>query len=85
MNSKQSKKQRIKLMLLAGQSLTQKYLNQTLDLTNSPELVRQLREEGMNIETEWKVSEKGTRFGVYKYVKPPKIDRIKTRQYMNQA
>ena len=81
MNPKQSKKQRIKLMLLAGQSLTQKYMNQVLDLTNSPELVRQLREEGMNIETEWKVSEKGTRFGVYKYVKPPKVSRIKSGEY----
>jgi len=82
---KPSKKQRLKLMLLSGKKLTQKWLNQTLDLTNSPELIRQLREEGMPIITEWRLSETGTRFGVYSYVPPKKVDRIKTRQYLQQA
>lgn len=84
MKKKQDKKQRVKLMLLAGQKLTQKYLNQILDVTNSPEIIRQLRKE-MLIETEWRVSEAGTRYGVYYYVKPKKVDRIKTREYMNQV
>lgn len=82
--TKGEKKQRVKLMLLAGQKLTQKYLNQTLDVTNSPEIIRQLRKE-MTIETEWRTSEKGTRFGVYSYIPPKKVDRIKSRAYMNQA
>lgn len=81
---KGEKKQRIKLMLLAGQKLTKKYLDQTLDVTNSAEIIRQLRRE-MTIDTEWKVSEAGTRYGVYSYVPPPKVDRIKTRAYLEQA
>jgi hypothetical protein len=61
------KKQRVKNMLLSGQKLTKKYLDQTLDVTNSAEIIRQLRKE-MPIETEWRVSENGIRYGIYQHV-----------------
>lgn len=48
------------------------------------EYVRRLRADGMNISTT-KVVEDGELFGVYKLVTKPKVDRIKTRQYMEQV
>ena len=78
------KKKRVKLMLLAGQKLSKKYLDQTLDVTNSAEIVRQLRKE-MEIITEWRVSENGIRYGIYHHPKQPKVSRIATREYLQQA
>lgn len=77
-------KERVRLMLLSGKRLTKFFLDRYLQITNSGEIVRQLRKD-MHIETVWKVSENGKRYGEYVYSPPPKIDRIKTRQYLEQA
>lgn len=84
MKDKENKTRRARLLLLTGQKFSVRELNRRLDVNNSPEIVRNLRKE-MDIRTEWKTSENGTRFGVYYYVKPPKQSRISTRQYMDQA
>lgn len=81
---KSNHRQRVKLMLLAGKTLTKRGLDRLLDCTNSAEIIRQLRKE-MDILTIWKVSKNGIRYGEYKYIAPKKVDRIKTRAYMNQV
>ena len=81
---KSNHRQRVKLMLLAGKTLTKRGLDRLLDCTNSAEIIRQLRKE-MEILTIWKVSKNGIRYGEYRYVPPKKIDRIATRQYLEQA
>lgn len=78
-------KKRIKMMLLAGKVLTKRGLDRMLDCTNSAECINQLRKEGMEISTTMKKSKNGIRYGEYKYVAPEKVDRIKTRAYMNQV
>lgn len=79
-----TKKERVRRMLLAGKRLTKRFLDRYLDVTNSAEILRQLRKD-MDIITVWKVSEKGVRYGEYVYNRPKKISRIATRQYMEQA
>ena len=81
----QNHKQRVKLMFLAGKVLTKRGLDRYLDVTNSAEIINQLRLDGMCIVTIWKKSEKGRRYGEYHFIPDPKIDRIKTRQYLQQA
>lgn len=49
------------------------------------EYVRRLRVDGMPIAMEWTTSAEGDRFGVYYLAQKPKVDRIKTRAYMNQV
>lgn len=83
-NDKPTNKERVRLMLLSGKRLTKFFLDRYLQVTNSAELVRQLRKE-MTIITVWKVSKNGKRYGEYVYSPPPKICRIKTRAYMDQA
>lgn len=78
------KKERVRRMLMAGKILTKRFLDRYLDVTNSAEIINQLRKE-MTIITVWKVSTKGVRYGEYVYRRPEKVSRIKTRQYMDQA
>lgn len=65
-------KQSIKLMLLAGRVLTKRGMDRRFDVTNSAELINQLRKEGMCIITTWKKSENGQRYGEYRYIPDPK-------------
>lgn len=74
------KKQRVKLMLLAGRKLTVKYLDSVLGVNNSPEIIRKLRAE-MTIVTEWVTPREGGRFGRYFYVPPKKESRISNQTY----
>lgn len=78
------KTQRVKNLLLQGKELSVSYLDKTLNVNNSPEIIRRLRSE-MDILTIWKKSKSGTRYGVYRMVSKPKVDRIKERIYMDQA
>lgn len=78
-------KKRIKMMLLAGKVLTKRGLDRMLDCTNSAECINQLRKEGMEISTTWKKSKNGIRYGEYRYIPAKKVDRIKSREYLNQA
>lgn len=82
--TKLNKTRNARLLLLTCKKYSVRELNQILQVNNSPEIIRNLRKE-MDIRTEWRTSENGTRYGVYYYVKPPKVDRIKTREYMNQV
>jgi hypothetical protein len=81
-----SKKQLIKLLLLSGKQPLRAELDDRYCVTNSPELIRELREEGMNIVTKRvpKKTEPGWQ-GRYSYVPKKKVDRIKTRAYMDQV
>jgi hypothetical protein len=83
---RESKKQLIKIMLLSGKTPLRAELDDKLFITNSPELISQLRKEGMPIAMDRvpKKKEPGWQ-GRYRYVPPQKVDRIKTRAYMNQA
>jgi hypothetical protein len=75
--------QRVKLMLLSGKRLTKRFLDRVLDVTNSAEIIRRLRDdEKMNIETVWKKSSKGKRYGEYVYKPDKKVNRITSRSYI---
>lgn len=83
MNAKrESKKQRIKLMLLSGKKPLRAELDKKLFVTNSPELIAQLRREGMDIKMQRvpKKTEPGWQ-GRYYYVPPKKVNRITSGQY----
>jgi hypothetical protein len=82
MKTRESKKQRIKLMLLAGKKPLRAELDTKLFVTNSPELIAQLRREGMDIKMQRvpKKTEPGWQ-GRYSYVPPKKVNRITSRQY----
>lgn len=68
-------------MFLAGRVLTKRWMDRTFDITNSAELVNQLRKEGMCITTVWKKSDNGRRYGEYHYIPDPKPEsRIKRDQ-----
>jgi hypothetical protein len=74
--------QRLKLMLLAGQVLTKRYLDRLFDVTNSAEMVNRLRKAGMNIITVMKRSKSGKIYGEYRYVPPSKQSRITNKSYL---
>jgi predicted DNA-binding ArsR family transcriptional regulator len=71
---------RVKILLLTGKKFTVRELNDLLFCNNVAETVRQLRKE-MEIVTEWRTSENGTRYGVYYHPKQVKESRIETQQY----
>lgn len=82
MKTRESKKQRIKLMLLSGKKPLRAELDKKLFVTNSPELIAQLRKEGMDIKMQRvpKKTEPGWQ-GRYSYVPPKKVNRITSGQY----
>lgn len=81
---KASKKQRVKLLLMSGKKMLRHELDKAVFVTNSPELIRQLRLEGMVIDMKRvpKKKESGWQ-GLYSWVKPKKVSKIETRAYMN--
>lgn len=81
-NGKQVKA-RLKVHLLQGKSITP---NQALRMWRTSRLatyVLRLRHEGMDIITTMK-TENGDTFAEYSLAKRPKVDRIATRQYLQQ-
>lgn len=79
---RESKKQRIKLLLMSGKKPLRAELDKKFFVTNSPELIAQLRREGMNIKMDKvpKKTEPGWQ-GRYYYVPPKKVNRITSGQY----
>lgn len=75
----------LKIWLLQGKSITHNQAQKMWGTNRLSEYIRRLRhDEGMNIVTERKI-ENGSLFGVYRLVKKEKVDRIRSREYMNQA
>jgi hypothetical protein len=72
-------------MLFAGRKLTKRGLDRRLDVTNSAEIINQLRKEGMNILTTWKKSSNGIRYGEYSYEATPTESRIENQTYREFA
>jgi hypothetical protein len=81
-----AKKQLIKIMLMSGQKPLRADLDNKYHLTNSPELIRQLKEDGMDIRMERvpKKTEPGWQ-GRYYYVPPKKESRIASGEYREFA
>lgn len=75
---------RLKVWLLQGNSITHLQALKLFKTTRLAEYIRILRREGMKIETVLE-SSRGSVYGVYRLVQKPKVDRIKTRAYMNQV
>lgn len=75
---------RLKVWLLQGNKITFPEAWRMYRTTRLSEYIRRLRVAGLNIITEM-VTENGDTFAVYYLEKKPKIDRIATRQYMEQA
>lgn len=76
---------KLKIWLLQGKSITHNQAQKMWGTNRLAEFIRRLRhDEGMNIITERKI-ENGSLFGVYRLVKKEKVDRIRSREYMNQA
>jgi predicted DNA-binding ArsR family transcriptional regulator len=71
---------RVKHLLLTGKKYTVRELNDLLYCNNVAETIRQLRKE-MEIVTEWRTSENGTRYGVYYHPKEVKQSRITNQSY----
>lgn len=70
--------------LLEGKTITHNQAQKRWGTNRLSEYIRRLREDGMKISTEM-VYENGDCYGVYKMVTKPKVDRIASRQYMEQA
>lgn len=80
---KKDVEKRLRLWLLSGKTITH---NQAQIMWGTNRLSEYIRRCRKTMEIEMTMTNlNGDVFGVYKYIKPPKIDRIKTRQYMNQA
>jgi hypothetical protein len=73
----------LKVWLLQGKSITHNEAQKLWGTNRIAEYVRRLRKEGMKIETVLE-SKDGDTYGRYRLKQSPKVDRIKTRQYMNQ-
>lgn len=74
----------LKVWLLQGKTITHNQALMMWRTNRLSEYVRRCREDGMNIKTEM-VTEGEDTYGVYSLVKKPKVDRIVTRQYMEQV
>lgn len=76
---------RLKIWLLQGKEITHNQAQKLWGTNRLSEFIRRLKvDHGMNIITERRI-ENGSMFGVYRLVKKPKVDRIRSRAYMNQA
>lgn len=76
--------QRVKLLLLSGKKLTVQQLDKKLKTNNSAEIIRRVRRD-IDVGMKWRKNRKTKkRYGVYFYIPKPKVDRIKTREYLNQ-
>lgn len=84
MTNKKNVEPRLKIWLLENKSISHNEAQKMWGTNRLAEYIRRLRNQGMNIEMKMTTSE-GDTFGVYRLVQQPKIDRIQTRQYLNQA
>ena len=75
---------KLKVWLLQGKTITHNQAQKLWGTNRLAEYIRRLRAAGMKIEMKM-TSENGDIFGVYKLITAPKVDRIKTREYLNQA
>lgn len=75
---------RLKIHLLQGKTITHNQAQKIFGTNRLAEYIRRLRRKGMEIDMTM-VSEKGDTFGVYRMVNPVRVDRIATRQYMEQV
>ena len=74
----------LKIWLLEGRQISSKMAWQRWGTSRLAEYIRRLRNDGMDIKMKM-VEEDGDRFGLYFIEQKPKIDRIATRAYMEQA
>jgi hypothetical protein len=73
---------RVKNLLATGKKYSVRELNDILYCNNVAETIRQIRGRGdFEILTEWRTSEKGTRYGVYYHPKQVKESRITNQSY----
>lgn len=76
---------RLKIHLLQGKSITHNEALRLFGTNRLAEYVRRLREDGMPVITEKVNQGRVNSYGRY-YLKPKaKVDRIKSREYMNQV
>lgn len=75
---------RLKVWLLQGNKITFPEAWRMYKTNRLSEYIRRLRVAGLPIKTEM-VTENGDTFAVYYLEKKPKVDRIQTREYLNQA
>lgn len=57
-------------------------LDEAIHMQNSPEIVRLLKRDGMDIETIKVPKSDGGWQGLYKYIPPKKVSKIETREYL---
>lgn len=74
----------LKIWLLQGKSITHNQAQKLWGTNRLAEFIRRLRNKGMKIECVL-TNENGDVYGVYRMVQKPKVDRIATRQYLDQA
>lgn len=74
----------LKIHLLEGKTITHNQAQKLWGTNRLSEFIRRLRRKGMDIDMKMK-SEGNDTFGVYRMVQRPKVDRIATRQYMEQV
>ena len=75
----------LKIWLLQGKTITHNQAQKLWRTNRLAEFVRRLRHvHGMDIDMQ-KVNVNGEVFGVYRLKKKAKVDRIRSREYMNQA
>lgn len=86
--NKRIKKQvepRLKVWLLRGREITHNQAQRMWGTNRLAEFIRRLRRnQGMDIEMKM-TNYNGDIYGVYRLKQKPKIDRIASRQYMEQA
>ena len=75
---------KLKLWLLQGKTITHNQAQKMWNTNRLAVFIGRLKAKGMRIEMKM-TSENGDIFGVYKLITAPKVDRIKTREYLNQA
>lgn len=75
---------RLRNWLNAGRKITHNKAQQLWSTNRLAAFIYKLRKDGMDIRMDW-VKYNGDVFGEYYVLKKPKVSRIKTRQYMNQA
>ena len=74
----------LKIWLMKGREITHNEAQKMWGTNRLAEFIRRLRAQGMEIEMRM-TNFNGDVYGVYRMVQKPKVDRIATRQYLQQA